>query len=65
MGKRPTQIIDIEQGGEFTVCPECGYTDGFHSVFENFNTQGQTDWLLICPRCSSKYDIGLKYTPKG
>jgi len=61
MAERKTEVIDIPADGEFTVCPSCGYKDGFHSVFEGLNTDKPAKWLLICPMCSSKYDIGLKY----
>jgi uncharacterized C2H2 Zn-finger protein len=50
--------IDVE---EFKVCPKCGYEDGFHSVFEGLGKADAVKWLLICPQCSSMYDIGLKY----
>lgn len=61
MAKRKTQKIEIEEGQEFTICPQCGYADGFHNVFEGLNASKPAKWLLICPMCSSKYDIGLKY----
>ena len=61
MPKRETQKIEIPPGGEFTECPECGYKDGFHSVFLGLNTSKPAKWLLICPMCSAKFDIGLTY----
>ncbi|MBW8034301.1 MAG: hypothetical protein FVQ79_01135 [Planctomycetes bacterium] len=61
MAEREVVKVDLGAGGEFTVCPNCGYEDGFHSVFEGFGGAGPVKWFLICPRCSSKYDIGLVY----
>jgi predicted RNA-binding Zn-ribbon protein involved in translation (DUF1610 family) len=41
---------------EFKICPECGYKDGFHSMFR---IEGDvTKWLFICPSCHSVFDIG-------
>ncbi len=54
---RKINKLDVD---EFKVCPECGYKDGFHNVFEGLKKTEAT-WLLICPQCSSMYDIGLKY----
>ena len=43
--------------GDFKVCPECDYKDGFHSMFR---TDGITrKWLFICPQCHAVFDIGL------
>ena len=61
MAEREIKVIKIAEGDGFTVCPNCGYKDGFHSVFENFKPDGEADWYLICPKCSAKYDIGLVY----
>jgi hypothetical protein len=50
------QINSIEMGEEFKVCPECGYQDGFHSMFRK--EVDITKWLFICPSCHSIFDIG-------
>jgi len=42
---------------EFKICPECGYTDGFHSMFRK--EAGTTKWLFICPSCHNVFDIGF------
>jgi len=43
----------------FKVCPNCGYQDGFHSMFEK--SEGEDfHWRFICPGCHKVYDIGLK-----
>lgn len=49
-------INNIEMGNEFKVCPECGYKDGFHSMFRK--EADITKWLFICPSCHSIFDIG-------
>ena len=50
-------VKNIEFKDKFTDCPECGYTDGYHSVFEK---DGDTiKWLFICPSCHSRFDIGF------
>ena len=51
------EIERVDMEDEFKVCPSCGYTDGFHSMFKK---QGDTTkWLLICPSCHKVFDIGL------
>lgn len=55
-------IQKIEMQDEFRVCPACGYEDGFHSMF---NRQGDgIGWLLICPSCHKRFDIGLTANPE-
>ena len=52
-----TDVEKYAMNDEFRVCPECGYRDGFHSMFRK---QGETTrWLLICPGCHKIFDIGL------
>jgi hypothetical protein len=50
-------IQKIEMQDEFRVCPACGYTDGFHSMFKRKGAR--LCWLLICPSCHKRFDIGL------
>ncbi|MBW2192612.1 MAG: hypothetical protein JRF27_02385 [Deltaproteobacteria bacterium] len=51
------EVKQIEFKDEFKDCPECGYKDGFHSIFKK---DGNTSkWFLICPNCHSIFDIGL------
>ena len=52
------QVLEIT--GEFTVCPQCSYNGGFHNIFYGLNSREQK-WILMCPNCKAKYDIGLKY----
>ncbi len=42
---------------EFRVCPNCGYTRGFHSSF--FKEENGFRIIFICPECGASYDIGL------
>ena len=51
------EIKKIEFKDAFEVCPECGYKDGFHSIFKKDG--GKTQWLFICPSCHSVFDIGF------
>lgn len=51
---KKTEFEDI-----FKVCPECGYKDGFHSMFERAEMGNKLEWYFICPDCSSVFDIGL------
>jgi ribosomal protein S27AE len=51
--------IQIEK--EFRVCPNCGYEDGFHSMFERLEDGEKFSWKLICPNCHKIFDIGLRY----
>ena len=44
----------------FKVCPNCGYEDGFHSMFERSEDSGDFSWKLICPSCHKIFDIGLR-----
>ena len=52
-----TKVRRIEMGEEFRICPDCGYKDGFHSMFRK--EEGERKWLFICPACHKIYDIGL------
>ncbi len=42
---------------EFRICPNCGYTRGFHASFRK-EKEGMRV-IFICPECGSSYDIGL------
>ena len=49
-------VHKIEVKDAFKVCPLCGYTDGFHSIFQ---ADGEVvRWLFICPACHETFDIG-------
>ena len=46
--------------GIFKTCPNCGYEDGFHSMFETIEGADLYSWRFICPNCHKIFDIGLK-----
>jgi hypothetical protein len=50
--------IKIEK--EFRICPNCGYEDGFHSMFERTDDREEFLWKLICPNCHKIFDVDLK-----
>lgn len=52
------EVKKVRMDREFKICPECGYKDGFHSMFKKDDEI--TRWLFICPSCHSVFDIGLK-----
>jgi len=51
------QAIDVK--GDFTVCPRCGYDGGFHGIFPGYGVDRPSKWILMCPNCKARYDIGL------
>ena len=53
------QVLEIKD--DFTICPDCGYDGGFHNIFLGLN-QEESKWILMCPNCKAKYDIGLRYS---
>ncbi len=52
----PETVNEIEFEGEFKVCPECGYEDGFHSMLKQVGQE--VKWMFICPTCHAVFDIG-------
>jgi len=56
--KASEEIVKIELGEEFRICPKCGYELGFHSSFQRAE---RGYWIvLICPECGARYDVGWK-----
>jgi len=55
------EVKKIKMGEEFSVCPTCGFSKGFHNMFKKKVENGHLEWYLICPKCESVYDIGLTY----
>lgn len=51
------EVRKIAMDEEFRICPDCGYSDGFHSMFRK--EEKTTKWLFICPACHKVYDIGF------
>ena len=52
-----SEVRKVAMDEEFRICPDCGYRDGFHSMFRK--EEGVTKWLFICPACHKVYDIGF------
>lgn len=48
-------IHKVEFQDEFRICPECGYTDGFHTMLKKEGKDFK--WLFICPACHKVFDI--------
>jgi ssDNA-binding Zn-finger/Zn-ribbon topoisomerase 1 len=53
------QFEEVKVDKEFKVCPNCGYKDGFHSMFQRIGDSTDFCWRFICPSCHKIYDIGL------
>jgi hypothetical protein len=58
-GEDVTAVRPAELGAEFRVCPECGYEDGFHSMFIRTGDPAVLRWCFVCPSCHSRWDVGL------
>ena len=55
----------IEPRGDVSVCPDCGYRDGFHVAFNFEDGSGKGKAVLICPSCHQHYDIGWEVSARG
>lgn len=45
------------------TCPQCGYENGYHVSFRRTTPDehgNDVAVVLICPSCSSPFDIGLR-----
>jgi len=67
--KEAGEIHCIRVESEFRICPECGYTLGFHTSFLDptagndypvKSTKKLFRVILICPDCGSRYDVGWR-----
>lgn len=65
----PGEIVMQKVGGEFRVCPACGYALGFHTSFVSASANKNTPVkstrevyrvILICPECGARYDVGWR-----
>lgn len=51
------RVRPIAMEDEFKNCPDCGYRQGFHSMFRRKDKA--IKWLFICPACHSVFDLGF------
>ncbi len=58
-GEGSPALIQVDH--EFSRCPECGYGDGFHVSFAAHEGT-RAEVILICPRCSKRYQTGWETT---
>jgi hypothetical protein len=54
------EVTTVKVEKVFKVCPNCGYKNGFHAMFEKIGESASFSWKLICPNCEKIFDIGLK-----
>ena len=55
------RVKKISAEKNFKRCPSCEYTDGFHMVFSRSSAKATFfRAYLLCPMCSSVFDIGLR-----
>ena len=52
--KAAAEIVKVDLGEEFRICPQCGYELGFHCSFLR-DGEGYRI-ILICPECGARYD---------
>lgn len=50
----------IELDKEFTVCPSCRYSGGFHAIFKRIS--GEVKMNLVCPSCHDEFDLNFTIT---
>jgi len=59
MKKAPeTGTHHLRPEGEVSVCPQCGYTDGFHVSFHMAENRTEGEIVLICPDCHHRFRLG-------
>lgn len=56
--KASEEIVKVEIGEEFRICPQCDYELGFHSSFLRAEVGYRI--VLICPECGARYDVGWR-----
>lgn len=48
----------IKPQGNGSVCPACGYRDGFHVAIDRADDSERDRIHLICPACHQYFDPG-------
>jgi hypothetical protein len=56
------EVTTLKVEKVFKVCTNCGYKNGFHTMFERIGESASFSWKLICPNCEKIFDIDLKVT---
>jgi predicted RNA-binding Zn-ribbon protein involved in translation (DUF1610 family) len=51
------KVEKVKPEGEIYICPDCGYTDGFHISFKVAGNTRKADIYLLCPNCHSRFCI--------
>ena len=58
MAMQRLKMVAVQR--QFKHCPTCEYTEGFHVMFSREHQKSQRFRMyLICPMCTTVYDIGL------
>ncbi len=55
----------FENEDSFTKCPQCEYNGGFHILFYGLKNKQHSKWILVCPGCKSKFNVGLNSLFRG
>lgn len=55
-GKAEKKTLDEE----FTVCPSCRYSGGFHVIFKRI--PGEIKMNLVCPSCHDEFNLNFTIT---
>jgi hypothetical protein len=55
--KTQAPIERLKPKEELSICPACGYTDGFHVSFKKSSRPAGWEIILICPQCHKKYSV--------
>jgi hypothetical protein len=51
-------VMKIDRKEDMSVCPSCGYEDGFHVSFHTPDRSKTSEVILICPNCHKRFRIG-------
>ncbi|MGQ3685253.1 MAG: hypothetical protein ACUBOA_09670 [Candidatus Loosdrechtia sp.] len=55
MHDKTEKPVPIKIDKEIHICPQCGYSDGFHTSFVRM-IKNTCKIILICPSCHARYD---------
>jgi hypothetical protein len=62
-----SEIKEVTLENKFEVCDACGYTGGFHVIFERTSEceANEVRVRLKCPSCAQVFDLNLYMTIRG